>query len=92
MNSDGDGTPSLPPHPMAGPPFHQRTGTTGVPPLRPTWGKRRLVASSAAPGGPRSVAAAWRVAILAAHWDTGVSPVAECLLPTTSNIDVPRKE
>ena len=24
VNSDGDGTPSLPPHPMAGPPFHRR--------------------------------------------------------------------
>ena len=24
VNSDGDGTPSLPPHPMVGPPFHRR--------------------------------------------------------------------
>ena len=46
MNSDGDGTPSLPPHPMVGPPFHRRPRAAKM--AAPHAGGSQLVATESA--------------------------------------------
>ena len=46
MNSDGDGTPSLPPHPMVGPPFHRRPRAAKM--AAPHAGRSQLVATELA--------------------------------------------